>query len=103
MKNYKYEYKGLSLTQYCKQNGICYHSAYRRIIDGLSIEDAIRYAIQAKNNYSHRSSIINGMSTIEYFETNYKHPITAYLRYSKLKSQGYEMNEILKRLEKYKD
>ena len=103
MNNHIYEYNGKPLTEYCREEGISYSSAYRKILDGLTIEEAVEHAHKARNNYSHRKSRMDGISVIEFFETNYKRPITAYLRYSKLKSEGYSKEEILQKLEKFKE
>lgn len=99
MKNYKYEINGIALTDYCKQAGISYNTVYNKILDGLSIEDAIKHAQNVKNN---RGQYKNS-TTINYFETNYKRPVTAYLRYCKLKSEGKNHDEIMNKLEKYKE
>ena len=103
MKNYKYEVNGIALTDYCKQIGISYNTVYNKMLDGLSIEDAVKHAHKVKDHFSHRRSKVNGTSIIEFFETNYKHPITAYLRYSRLKTQGYSREEIFNKIKKYKE
>lgn len=103
MKNYKYEINGIALTDYCKEAGISYNTVYGKILDGLSIEDAIKHAQKVKNNRRHYKNYMDGTTIINYFETNYKHPVTAYLRYCKLKYEGHNHAEIMNKLEKYKE
>lgn len=97
-----YKYKGIPLTQYCKENDISYNSVYNKLMDGYNIEDAIDYTIKNKGKKSHCKIQINGIGLIQHLEQNYKRPISAYIRYIKLKSEGYDIEYILQHLEKFK-
>lgn len=97
-----YRYKGIPLTQYCRDTGLPYNSVYNKIMDGMAIEEAVEYAIKNKGKKSHCKLQINGVGLVEYLEKNYKRPISAYLRYAKLKCEGYNIEEIMKHIERFK-
>lgn len=97
-----YRYKGMPLTQYCKQTGLPYNSVYNHLMEGMSIEEAIDYTVKNKGKKSHCKIQINGVGLIQHLEQNYKRPISAYIRYIKLKSEGYNIEYILQHLEKFK-
>lgn len=97
-----YRYKGIPLTQYCRKIGLPYNSVYNKIMDGMDVEEAVECALKNKGNKSHCKIQINGIGLIEYLETNYKRPISAYLRYAKLKCEGYSIEEIMKHIERFK-
>ena len=97
-----YKYKGKPLTQYCRETGLPYSSVYNNIMNGFNIEDAIEEAIKNRGKKSHCTIQINGVGLVEYLEKNYKRPISAYIRYAKLKCEGYNTEEIMKHIERFK-
>ena len=97
-----YKYKGKPLTQYCIETGLPYSSVYNKIMDGFNIEDAIEEAIKNRGKKSHCTIQINGVGLVEYLEKNYKRPISAYIRYIKLRCEGYDADYILQHIERFK-
>ena len=97
-----YRYKGIPLTQYCRDIGLPYNSVYNKIMNGFNIEDAIEEAIKNRGKKSHCTIQINGVGLVEYLEKNYKRPISAYIRYIKLRCEGYDADYILQHIERFK-
>ena len=97
-----YKYKGKPLTQYCREIGLPYSSVYNKIMNGFNIEDAIEEAIKNRGKKSHCTIQINGVGLVEYLEKNYKRPISAYIRYIKLRCEGYDADYILQHIERFK-
>jgi hypothetical protein len=71
-------------------------------MNGFNIEDAIEEAIKNRGKKSHCTIQINGVGLVEYLEKNYKRPISAYIRYIKLRCEGYDADYILQHIERFK-
>lgn len=97
-----YKYKGQSLLSYCKENKIPYGQVRNKLIEGMPMEEAIKYAIEHKGKKSAPRVMINGVGLITYIETNYKHPVKAFMAYNRLKFLGYSIDEILENIERFK-
>lgn len=97
-----YKYKGKSLLKYCQEHKIPYGLTRTKIVEGMSIEEALSYAQANKGRKSSSKTIINGVGLIIYLETNYKHPVKAFMAYTRLKFLGYSLEEILENIERFK-
>jgi hypothetical protein len=97
-----YKYKGQSLLSYCKENKIPYGQVRNKLIEGVPMEEAIKYAIEHKGKKSAPRVMINGVGLITYIENNYKHPVKAFMAYNRLKFLGYSQEEILEYIERFK-
>ena len=97
-----YKHKGQSLLKYCQEHKIPYGLTRTKILEGMSIEEALNYAQANKGRKSRSKTTINGVELITYLETNYKHPIKAFTAYSRLKYMGYSLEEILENIERFK-
>lgn len=97
-----YKYKGQSLLKYCQEHKIPYGLTRTKIVEGMSIEEALSYAQANKGRKSRSKTTINGVGVITYLETNYKHPVRAFMAYTRLKFLGYSLEEILENIERFK-
>lgn len=97
-----YKYKGQSLLSYCQENKIPYGQVRNKLIEGMPMEEAIKYALEHKGIKSAPRITINGVGLITYIETNYKHPVKAFMAYTRLKFLGYSQDEILENIERFK-
>lgn len=97
-----YKYKGQSLLKYCQEHKIPYGLTRTKIVDGMTVEDALSYAQANKGRKSRSKTTINGVGLITYLETNYKHPVRAFMAYNRLRFLGYTIDEILENIEKFK-
>ena len=97
-----YKYKGQSLFKYCQEHKIPYGLTRTKIVEGMSIEEALSYAQENKGRKYRSKTTINGVGLITYLETNYKHPVKAFMAYTRLKYMGYSLDEILENIERFK-
>lgn len=97
-----YKYKGQSLLKYCQEHKIPYGLTRTKIVEGMTIEEALSYAQENKGRKSRSKTTINGVGVITYLETNYKHAIRAFMAYTRLKFLGYSIEEILENIERFK-
>jgi hypothetical protein len=97
-----YKYKGQSLLKYCQEHKIPYGLTRKKIVEGMSIEEALSYAQENKGIKSRSKTTINGVGLITYLETNYKQPVRAFMAYTRLKFLGYSLEEILENIERFR-
>lgn len=67
----KYEYKGISLVRYCKDNNISYSGVLNRIINKkMTVEQSISIAIASKNHSPLCKYFYEGLPIKEWCEKN---------------------------------